>query len=150
MKIIQGTNRSVLVFKFFVLKFPKINKSFFGNLLINFSEFICYMIYHPGLCMPTYFSLLGFINIQKKGSRTRYADKAASYLVLNSLTAYLERYMVENNIPGKDQLILAHETCSLNNLFWDGNYLRLVDYGSWPMWTFVLKSRKNLILKKPV
>ncbi|MFZ2310459.1 MAG: hypothetical protein WAW11_02855 [Patescibacteria group bacterium] len=149
MEIKQGTNRFVLVFKYFVIKFPKVNKSFFRNLLINCLEFFCFIIYRSDFCMPTYFSLLGFVNFQKKGNKTSYSDKEACYLVINILDACLKKYITENKISDQDKLILGHDTSSVRNLFWDSDCLKTIDYGSWPMFKFVIKSRKELILKKP-
>jgi hypothetical protein len=149
MEIKQGTNRFVLVFKYFVIKFPKVNKYLFENLLINCLEFFCSIIYRSDFCMPTYFSLLGFVNFQKKGRKISYSDKDARYLVLNVLDVCLKKYIVENKISEQDRFILGHDTSSVQNLFWDGDHLKTIDYGSWPMFKFVIRSRKDLILKKP-
>lgn len=95
MYIRRGSSRTVLVFAYFVIKISKsrisisikrfihgynTNKSFvshasqvkellrelLSNIKENWSEFVFYKKHKHPLCCPTYFSLFGILNIQRK------------------------------------------------------------------------------------
>lgn len=139
----RGSTRLVIILGPFVIKFPR-RRGFLKNLVINFREFLLYLIYHPGICMPTYFSLFGFFNIQKRGKVTRYLDKRAGILTKKINEVFL-LYASEKSLSSKEYMIIGHDLLSPNNLFWDKDFIKSVDYGSLPVCKFMIENKKLVL-----
>lgn len=170
----EGYTRLVFVFSKVVIKFPrllknsrKMPKSPFKerktlalgeNMIINFNEFIFFILFRPKFCLPTYFSFFGLFNIQKRGEiiysvidGTEEGVKkyeAVRSLVKNKLNFLLEEYdkwlKEKNKKDSKHIPLIAHNIISPNSLYFNKNRIQVADYGDLCVARFIRHFNEDL------
>src|SRR3989339_879833 len=143
MEIKQGSSRFVIILGCFVFKFPKIMvwvclKDFPGlryyllnGIISNFKEYLFWLKYKNNFCEPTFFSLLGFVNIQRF---------SPPYNLLNKKDFWLKIRMVQN-YDWDD----GHHFCNSNNFNIRDGKILIVDYASSKTQRVILKHGQNII-----
>ena len=139
MEIARGNTRTVLIFKNFVLKFPRfylsnamearrtfckdpekmrrhVKRHLLRGVGDNWREFIFYFCNHSSFLMPTFFSFFGLLNIQKRGEIFEM-----HYRVL-----WEQILQLTNNEAWADY----HVFSEVNNFCQKDGRLKIFDYGS--------------------
>ncbi|EKD24215.1 MAG: hypothetical protein ACD_81C00080G0002 [uncultured bacterium] len=103
----------------------------FSGIWANWMEFWCYVTTQNSFLQPTYFSLLGFINIQKKGTPVgmEYLHFSVQMENLIGSMVFYEDY---------------HHFSKGTNFCIDGGKLKILDYGSSCTGGIVLKSGASI------
>lgn len=167
----DGKTRIVFIFEKIVIKIPRLFKNsnkvkkedynnfkktigLFGNMIINFNEFIFYLLFRPNFCLPTYFSFFGLFNIQKRGINVvdvwqdteKY--KISENLVKNKLDFLVKTYYrLLLKRKSKDQIhipLIAHNILSPNSLYFNKDQIQLADYGDLCVIRFLLIFKDKL------
>lgn len=128
-RLVKGESRTVLILPSLqiVLKFPRVRvrslillkRSLVKGVLNNWREWR-YFKKHPELCVllqPTYFSLLGFLNVQKFGKPPSEDDGEAIYYAFYA-------------IAGQDLIYDGHHWVNAENFHLATDGPKLLDYGS--------------------
>lgn len=90
-----------------------------GGVMANYQEWKFYKKTKNVFVMPTYFSLFGLLNIQKRGQRITFWDGTAVWLYIHE------------NIQNHDQPFCdGHTLSEIDNFCLDNGCLKMVDYGS--------------------
>lgn len=110
-----------------------IRYSLFGGIMANWNEYLFYQKTRNPFLMPTYFSLFGLINIQKKSRKIDFWSHEDVWL-------YVCRNSINENQPFCD----SHSFDEIENFGLDGDKLRMHDYGSRHIREFLRLNGENL------
>lgn len=113
--------------------YSTVNIFLLAGIMANLQEWRFYRKTKNIFVMPTYFSFLGIINIQKRGSRICFWDDVGV------------RCYIHKNCQNSLQLFCdGHTLSNIDNFCLDGKNFRMVDYGSRYIESFLEVNGKNL------
>ncbi|OGD67055.1 hypothetical protein A2442_00310 [Candidatus Campbellbacteria bacterium RIFOXYC2_FULL_35_25] len=111
--------------------FPGLRYYLLNGIISNFKEYLFWLKYKNNFCEPTFFSLLGFVNIQRF---------SPPYNLLNKKDFWLKIRMVQN-YDWDD----GHHFCNSNNFNIRDGKILIVDYASSKTQRVILKHGQNII-----
>jgi hypothetical protein len=114
----------------------------FGGIMANWNEYLFYKETKNLFVMPTYFSLFGLINIQKRGQEITFWDYKDIW-----------RYICHNSANENQPFCNSHSFAEKENFCLDGDKIKMLDYGSRHVHNFLrLNGNKlfNNFIKPPV
>ena len=104
-----------------------------GGVMANYQEWKFYRETKNVFVMPTYFSLFGLLNIQKRGEKITFWDGAGVWCYIHE------------NIQNHHQLFCdGHTLSEIDNFCLDNGRLKMVDYGSRSVEPFLKLNGENL------
>lgn len=114
-------------------EFIALNHALFAGIMANWHEFLFYLKTRNSFLLPTYFSFLGLINIQKRGQKLEWDDSKSIF-----------SFFVDNS-KKRDQVFCdAHSFENSDNFCWDEGKLKMLDYGSRHCRSFIISNWENL------
>ena len=87
----------------------------FRGLIHNWNEFYFYLKSHSDILLPTYFSLFGFVNIQKKGEKFEMKEGDLWIQILK--------------LKNKECWIDGHTFSNVDNFCKENYKIKMIDYG---------------------
>lgn len=90
-----------------------------GGIMANYQEWKFYRKTKNVFVMPTYFSLFGLLNVQKRGQKITFWDGVGVWY-----------YIHENSQNHHQPFCNGHTLSEIDNFCLDSGHLRMVDYGS--------------------
>lgn len=114
----------------------------FGGIMANWNEYLFYRETKNLFVMPTYFSLFGLINIQKRGQEITFWEYKDVWM-----------YICHNSVNENQPFCNSHSFAEKENFCLDGDKLKMLDYGNRHVHNFLrLNGDKlfNNFIKPPV
>ncbi len=110
-----------------------LRRSLFGGIMANWNEYLFYRETKNSFVMPTYFSLFGLINIQKRGQEITFWSYTDVWM-----------YICHNSANKNQPFCNSHSFAEKENFCLDGDKLKMLDYGSRHVHNFLRLNGNNL------
>ena len=119
-----------------------IRYNLFRGIMANWNEYCFYRKTKNLFVMPTYFSLFGLINIQKRGQEISFWNRSDIW-----------EYICRNSISPNQVFCNSHSFRRKENFCLDGDKIKMLDYGNRHVHKFLELNGENLFknfVKPPV
>ena len=104
-----------------------------AGIMANWQEFLFTIFCWNNFIQPTYFSLFGLINIEKRGDKINFWNSDDLF-----------EYISKNSLSEKQLHCDSHVFSNIENFSMDGNHLKIHDYGSRNIQEFLILNGERL------